>query len=183
MKALHIAAIVVGLLVVVLSIGVGVSISVSNQEVSLRNQVKAQQENLKVVFDATWKVIQQQAEVADQYKDAFAKIYPALMEGRYGDSKKERKTLLSFITESNPNFDVKLYEKVSTSIEAQRINFANEQKKLLDLKREHDTLRQTFPGSLILSGRPEIELHLVTSTKTDEAFSAGKDDDVKLFKK
>jgi len=174
----------IGLLVVVGFLGVmGVSMyfSISNQEVSLRNEVKAQQENLKVVFDATWKIIQQQANVADEYKDAFAKIYPALMEGRYGN--KRGGALLSFIKESNPEFSTKLYEKVSESIEAQRINFANEQKKLIDLKREHDNLRQTFPSSLVCSSRPEIVLEIVTSTKTDKAFETGKDDDVKLFGK
>lgn len=175
---------IVGIVLVVLAVIIGAMwVSISNQEISLRNEVKAQQKNVMVVFDMTWKVISQQAEVADQYKDAFAKIYPDLMAGRYGDPKKERKVLLSFITESNPNFDVKLYEKVSVSIEAQRVNFAAEQKKLLDLKREHDTLRQTFPGSMVVGSRPEIELQIVTSTKTDEAFNTGKEDDTKLWKK
>ncbi|VVB50651.1 Uncharacterised protein [uncultured archaeon] len=153
--------------------------SVSNQEITLRNQVKAQQENLKVVFDTTWKIIQQQAEVADQYKDAFAKIYPALMSGRYGNQRGG--ALLSFIKESNPEFNINLYEKLANSIEAQRITFAGEQKKLIDLKREHDNLRQTFPNNLIVGSRPEIVLEIVTSDKTNEAFKTGKENDVKLF--
>jgi hypothetical protein len=177
--------IVLGILAVIfgfiLTMGAMFYFGVSNSEITLRNEIKAQQTNVKVVFDTTWKIIQQQAEVADQYKEGFAKIYSDLMTGRYGDPKKERKVLLSFITESNPNFDVKLYEKVSVSIEAQRINFANEQKKLIDLKREHDTLRQVFPSSLVVGSRPEIQLEIVTSTKTDNAFKTGKEDNTKLF--
>lgn len=168
------------LTVLVLVVG-GMFFSISNQEVGLRNQVKAQQENLKVVFDTTWKIIQQQAEVADEYKDAFAKIYPSLMSGRYGN--KRGGALLSFVKESNPEFNIKLYEKLANSIEAQRITFAGEQKKLIDLKREHDTLRQTFPAKFFVGSRPEIPIEIVTSDKTDAAFQTGKENDVKLFGK
>lgn len=156
-------------------------ISSNNNEISLRNQATAQQKNLEVVFDRTWKVIQQEAQVADQYKEAFKEIYPALMEGRYGNARGG--ALLSMITESNPNFDVKLYDRLSSAIEAQRTDFAREQKRLLDIKREHDDVRLKFPGSFFVGSRPEIVVVIVTSSKTDDAFRTGKEDDVTLFKK
>ncbi|MGH9426000.1 MAG: hypothetical protein ACRD2L_06835, partial [Terriglobia bacterium] len=91
--------------------------------------------------------------------------------------------LLSFITESNPNFDMKLYEKVSNSIEAQRTVFKRDQQKLIDLKREHDDLRGKIPGSLFVGGRPAIDIAIVTSSKTDASFKTGKEDDTKVFPK
>jgi len=150
--------------------------SYNNTEIRLRNQIGAQQKSNEAVFDNTWKIIKEQAGIADQYKEAFAKIYPDLMAGRYGNARGG--ALLSFITESNPQFDTKLYEKVSNSIEAQRTVFTNEQKKLLDLKREHDNVRMTFPGSVFVGSRPAIEVVVVTSTRTEKAFNTGKDDDL-----
>ena len=153
----------------------------SNDEITIRKQVEAQQEKLHVVFDATWKIIQQKADVADQYKEAFANIYPALMAGRYGN--KRGGALLSFITESNPNFDVSLYKDLSNAIEGQRTNFANEQSRLVDMKREHDTLCEVFPGSLFLKSRDDIKIDIVTSAKTEDTFKTGQDNDVSLFSK
>lgn len=157
--------------------------SYSNKEITLRNTLKAQQSAVQVVFDNTWKIIQQTAEVSDQYKGAFVDIYPKIMEGRYGDPKDRKGTLLSFITESNPQFESRLYEKVAVAIEAQRTIFTNEQKVLIDMKREHDNLRQIFPGSMFLSGRTEFVIKLVTSSKTEKSFETGKDDDVGLYSK
>jgi len=154
-------------------------VSYSNSEVRLRNQVTAQQKSNEAVFDNTWKIISQQAQIADQYKEAFKKIYPDLMAGRYGNARGG--ALMSFITESNPTFDVKLYEKVANSVEAQRTVFTNEQRKLIDIKREHDNVRTTFPGSFFVGSRAEVQIVIVTSSKTDAAFKAGKDDDTVLF--
>lgn len=174
---------IVGLIVVAVLGGiVGLMyVSANNSEIGLRNQATAQQKNLEVVFDRTWKVIQQEAQVSDQYKEAFKEIYPALMEGRYGNARGG--ALLSMITESNPNFDTKLYDRLASAIESQRTDFAREQKKLLDIKREHDDVRLKFPGSMFVGSRPEIVVVIVTSSKTDEAFKTGKEDDVNLFKK
>lgn len=160
-------------------IGGNIWVSLSNQEIQLRQQVVAQQQNNQVVFDTTWKIIQQVAEVANQYKDAFAKIYPDLMNARYG---KGDGTLMKWIQEKNPDFDTSLYNKVANAIEAQRTNFANEQKKLIDLKREHDTLCMTFPGSMFLSGKQDIKIDVVTSTTTEQAFKSHHEDDTKVFK-
>jgi hypothetical protein len=154
-------------------------ISISNKEIRLRNQLNAQQKNMAVVFDNTWKIIEQQAGVATEYRDSFKDIYPQLMQGRYGNSRGG--ALMSWIQESNPNFDTKLFEKLSDSIEAQRTVFTREQQKAIDLKREHDNLRTAFPSSLVVGGRPEFELKLVTSAKTDAAFKTGQENDVSLF--
>lgn len=156
-------------------------VSANNAEVGLRNQATQQQKNLENVFDRTWKIIQQQAQIANEGKEAFKEIYPALMEGRYGNARGG--ALLSFITEQNPQFDLKLYDRVAASVEAQRTDFAREQTKLLDIKRQHDDIRMKIPSSFFVGGRPALEVKIITSSKTEEVFQSGKDDDVDLFKR
>ena len=174
-----------GLLVGALSVGAMLLVtllmyvSFNNTEVRLRNEAEAQQENLEVVFDATWKIIQQKAGVSGQYAKDFKEIYPQLMEGRYGNDRGG--ALMFWVTEHNPDFDISLYQDLMRSIEAERTKFAREQTKLLDIKREHDNVRETLPGAIFVGGRPEIEVKLVTSAKTDEAFSSGQENDIDLF--
>jgi len=154
--------------------------SYSNAEVRLRNQVLAAQKNNEAVFDNTWKIIQQQAGVTSEHKEAFRSIYKDIMDARYS---KDGNTLTKFVMESNPNFDQSLFAKLMTSIEAQRTIFTREQTKLIDLKREHDNLLQTIPSSFFVGGRPAIDIKIVTSGKTNQSFATGEDNDVDLFKK
>ena len=155
--------------------------SYSNGEVRLRNQVTAQQKANETSFDTCWKIISQTAQIADQYKDSFKEIYPALMEGRYGNARGG--ALMSWITESNPELSTKLYDKVAAAVEGQRTVFKRDQQKLIDLKREHDNLLMTMPSSWFVGSRPAVEIQIVTSTKTDVTFATGKEDDVDLFGK
>ena len=145
---------------------------------------KAFQQNAEVVFDNTWKKIQQQAGVADQYKTGFKEIYVEMMNARYaGDSASGKETLMKWITESNPTFDIGLYKTLMNTIEGSRNEFTMEQKKLIDIDRELKSMKVTFPNSIILGGKADLEIVLVTSSKTEEAYKTGKDDDVDLFKK
>ena len=169
------------IVVVVLAAVVGlVGVSLSNQEVRLRNQIAAQQKTNETVFDATWKIIAQQAQVTDQYKEGFRQVYGEIMDKRYDP--RQGGTLLRFIQESNPNFDSSLYAKLASSIEGQRLNFQRAQQQLLDLKRSHDDVRLTFPGSLVCGDRAEILVQIVTSSTTTDSFLTGQENDVQLFK-
>lgn len=168
----------VGLFVLITTIS---WVSANNNEISLRNQIEAQKQTCQAFYDKLWKVISQKAQVAEQYKTAFKEIYPELIAGRYGDEKGG--TLMKWITESNPNFDVSLYKDLSASIEAERAGFFMEQKKLIDLDREHKNLRQKFPSSIFVGSRPDVEYTIITSDKTEEVYKTGKENDVELFKK
>jgi hypothetical protein len=172
-------AIVAAIVAVFGIVMVGVyGVSVSNKEVRVRNQGKMQQKNLEVVYDETWKVISQIAQVADKYADDFKDIYSNIMSERYskGDG-----SLMKWVHERNPDFDPSLYNKLANAIEGKRAKFAAEQKKMLEIKRVHDDIRLTFPSSLICGGRPEIEVQLVTSAKTQKAFETGEENDVNVF--
>lgn len=174
MKALAAIGAVVGLVVMVFLM----YMSYANSEVRLRNAVTAQQKANETSFDTCWKIIQGQAQVADKYKDSFKEIYTGLMEGRHYE---KGGALMKFITESNPTFDIRLFEKVSNSIEAQRTAFMRDQQKLIDLKREHDNVLTTMPGSFFVGSRPPVEIKIVTSSKTEKVFESRKEDDVDVF--
>lgn len=156
-------------------------ISISNKEVKLRSTITAQKEVVESYFDKMWKVIEQKAQVANEYKVAFKEIYPALIEGRYGNE--QGGTLMKWITESNPTFDVSLYKDLMKSIEAERAGFFMEQKRLIDLNNEHRIIRNTFPGSFFIGNRPDIEIKIISSSKTKAIIEQGEENDINLFKK
>lgn len=170
--------VIVGVLALLLFI-VPTIISVSNTEISLRKRILAQQENLEVVFDNTWKTINQVAQVPSQYKEDFRSVYSDIMGARYANERGG--ALFSWIREHNPQFDPSLYTKVQTVIEAERANFTREQKKLVDLHREHSTYISVFPNSLIVGRRGEVQIQTVTSQKTEETFRSGQENDMKVF--
>lgn len=174
--------VIVAVLVAALIGLVGMFISYSNQEVDLSTQFSAQQKANAVIYDKVWKVLQQKAGVADQAADKFKEIYANIMDARY-DGKDQ--VLMNWIQEQNPTFDMSLYKDLSMSIESNRAEFANVQQKLIDIKREHDRLRLRIPSSIFLSikGVKELQMQLVTSSRTEKAFETGVDDDVSLFEK
>jgi hypothetical protein len=172
---------VIGAFVVLILIVLVAFFTISNNEIKLRNEVEAQKKNVEAVFDNTWKIIQQQAGVSDQYKDAFKDIYMGIMEERYDNARGG--AVFSWITEQNPNFDTKLYANLQTAIEAQRTNFTREQKKLIDLQREHTTYLQVFPNSIFIGGRSKIKVTVITSAKTEEVYKTSQENDIELFKK
>jgi len=171
----------VGLIITFALIALIAYFTISNGEIRLRNEVEAQKKNVEAVFDNTWKIIQQQAQVSDQYKEAFREIYTGIMEERYDNARGG--ALFSWITEQNPNFDIGLYANLQNSIEAQRTNFTREQKKLIDLKREHDVYLTVFPNSIFVGGRSKIEIIIITSAKTQEVYKTSQENDIDLFEK
>ena len=151
-------------------------LSASNGEIRLRNQVVAQQQACEAYYDKLWKVLQQKAGVTDQYKGAFKDIYTDLISGRYQD----QNLLFKFITESNPTFDTALYKDLMASIEAERNGFFMEQRRLIDLDREHKTMRQVFPGSLFIGDRADVGITVITSKRTETVYSGGQENDIEL---
>jgi hypothetical protein len=145
---------------------------------------KAFQQNCEIVFDNTWKKISAQANVTDQYKEGFKDIYVGIMNARYAnDSTSGKQTLMKWIQESNPVFDASLYRTLMNTIEGSRNEFTMEQKKLVDIDRQLKAMKVTFPNSMILGGKADLDIKLVTSAKTEEAYKTGKEDDVNPFSK
>lgn len=150
----------------------------NNKDAKLRAQAEAQRGKIESVHDKMWKVLQQKAQVSNEYKDAFSEIYPALIEGRYsqGDG-----SLMKWITEANPNFDTSLYKDLMQSIEIQRTEFQKVQERMLDIIREHNVLLTTVPSKWFVSNDEPIEYTVISSTRSKAVMETGLDDDVSLF--
>ena len=104
------------------------------------------------------------------------------MDARYkNDAGSGKETLMKWVQEANPQFDSGLYIKLMNTIEGSRNLFTMEQKKLIDIDREHKTFKSLFPNSLIVGNRPDLNIKLVTSGKTKEVFSTGEENDIDIF--
>jgi len=165
-------------------------ISVDNKVITKREAFLAQDNVRKANYDKMFKVVAQTAEIPDHFmseaKEAFKEIYTPLIEGRYSNDRGG--SLMSWVSENNPNFDLKsfgkLYEKLQIAIESNREQFFVEQKKLIDIKRDYNVYIAQKPVKWFVNdGLKPLELKLITSTKTEKVFSSGVEDDIELFKK
>ena len=137
--------------------------SYNNREITLRNQAEAQRGVVEANFDAMWKIISQQAQVSTQYREAFKEIYPELISGRYANGNGQ---FMQWIKEANPEFDSSLYKTLMETIEVQRISFTKDQKRMLDIIREHKTLCETMPACWFIKNKTEIEKHVFFAKNT-----------------
>lgn len=181
METRHFFEMVAGLLILVaLSTSVGMYFSYNNKELALRKEIIAQRGKVEGTYDAMWKILSQQAQVSNEYKEAFKEIYPDLIAGRYsqGDG-----SLMKWVQEANPQFDIRLYDKLMQSIEVQRLTFKKSQERMLDLIRERETLIDSYPATFFINNKEPIEYTVISSTRTKTTMETGVDDDVDLFKK
>lgn len=158
-------------------------ISFHNNEVTQKNGIVAKQTDNKNQMDTMWKIIGQVAEVSTAQKDALIEIFNGYASARGSGGG----TLMKWVQEVVPNAEPtsKTYITLMNTITAQREDFKRRQTELLDLNREHDNLITRFPGVVFATilGRKHIDVVIVTSTRTEDAFKMGKDDAVQLFKK
>ncbi|RLI46822.1 hypothetical protein DRO61_08740, partial [Candidatus Bathyarchaeota archaeon] len=139
----------------------------------------AKQEANTASFDEMWKSIKQVAGVTDKYATDFKEIYTGLMDGRY-EADGTSNPMFKFVKEHNPQLDAAVYRDLSNTIVAKRESFTRNQQKLIDIKREHDNLRLKFPARIFVDV-DELDITVVTSTKTKEIFATGEENDIDLF--
>lgn len=176
-KIVALVASIIGVLTIIIIFSM--NISIENKEINLRETTIAQNKKCEAYFDKMWKILQQKAGVTDQYKDAFMDIYPKLIEGRYsqGDG-----SLMKWIQEDNPNFDASMYRDLMKSIEIERTGFFNEQSTLIDMQREHKAYLLKAPNRWFLADELKpVEIKIITSSKTDEVYRTGNEEDIELF--
>jgi len=159
------------------------AVGVSNGEARMRNAIVAKQKDNTSEFDSMWKKIDQVAQVTDMQKEALKDIIVSHAKARTG-AEENKNLLMKWVQESVPNVDQSTFTKLMNVITSSRDGFAFRQKALLDLSREHNNLLTVFPCSMVLSilGRQPIDVTIVTSTRTENVFKTGKDDDVNLRK-
>ena len=91
--------------------------------------------------------------------------------------------MATLVHEAVPTVDTSTFNNLLNIVTSSRDAWTMRQKELIDLKREHDNIIDLFPSNLIcmVLGRQKIDIKIVTSSRTGEAFKTGKDDDVDLF--
>ncbi len=159
---------------------IGMYFNYNNKEIALRQEADASIKKVEVVHDKMWKVIQQKAQVSDEYRASFDSIYTHIIAGRYsqGDG-----SLMKWITEANPEFDASLYKDLMQSIEICRTEFQHAQERVVDIIREHKVLCQKYPSRWFISNTTEIDYTVISSSKTQEVMTTGVDNDVDVFKR
>ena len=172
----------IGFLIVVVLSGVCIfskGVSVYNTHIDLKNQIEAKQKANETIFDNTWKKINQTVQVSDKYKDGLKEVLLAYTSGR---SKGDSQLLMDWTKEAVPTFDSSIYKQINNVITSSRDDFTKNQEILIDLSRQHQQFIQKFPNNVFCAilGIKEIEIKVVTSSKTEEAFNTGKEDDIKL---
>ena len=167
----------IGLVVLFLAMFV---ISANNQEKEYRTLAEAQMQKIETQYDNMWKVIQQKAQVTDQYKDSFKEIFIGIIEGRYS---KDDNTVMKWIQESNPNFDTSMYKDLMATIDIKRTEFMNVQNRMIDIVREHKNLCIKAPKCWVIFNKTPIEFEPISSTISKQVMQTKLDDDIDLFKK
>jgi hypothetical protein len=155
-------------------IAIGTFISYFNREKVLRitfdNETRANQAD----YDNMWKTIAQKYQIKGDYEQTFKELFQSVADGRKGGS------LFKSVQESVPGLDTTIYREMMATIEGKRNQFQSRQMKLSDIKAEHDKLIGTFPGNFICIGATPLQLKMITSSRTDNAFATGQDDEVDL---
>lgn len=181
MKPLKLAIIAVS--AILLLSFVGCAISNTNREVGLRNQFTQKMSERQTFYEKMWKTISQKTQISLRNDSSFRENINIIMAGR----KDAPQVFFKWITETNPNANYEqvaaLYKDLSRTIESEREGFFQQEKVLQDVKLQHDNLLSKFPSNLVLTifNRHKIKYIPISSDRTDEVFSTGKDNDVKLF--
>lgn len=166
---------ILGLFVLSLSINI---VGTLDKENGVRQLIVAKQEDNKSEMDAMWKTIEQTAQVTQAQKDALVEIFNGYAQNRTQGGG----GIMKWIQESVPNVDTSTFNNLQNIITSKRDGFARRQKELLDFSREHNTiLGNVWSGFVCRTfGRDKVSVTIVTSTRTEQSFETGKDDNVML---
>ena len=150
----------------------------NNKEIALRKESEAQRGKIETVRDRMFQIIREQANVSQEYREAFDEIYPKIIEGRYRDGGE----LIKWIQEANPEFDTSLYQTVSNSIEVQRTAFTSEQNRMLDIINQRATLLESYPSRWFIQNKSAIDFTPISTSATKAVMTSGVDDYTFSFK-
>ena len=89
---------------------------------------------------------------------------------------------MNWIKEAIPSVDVSIYKDLMNIITSSRDEWTRNQVELVSIANEYNKMLAVFPSNVLLKmlGFERIEPKIITSTRTENAFKTGKDDDVEL---
>lgn len=157
-----------------------------NVEVQQRNLIVMKQKDNTSEFDNMKKVIREVAQVPEEQFDKLKEIFTSYAEARTPGGKDGNAPMMNWIKEAIPNVDAKTFENLQNILVSKRDSWTQRQKELLDFKRVHDNILDVGFRGLILTkvfGRSKIDVQIVTSSATKQAFATGEDNDTDVFGK
>lgn len=167
------------------------SVQVVNEEVNLKNRIRAKSQANQASLDTMWKIIRQKANVTDKFSQDRLDLYHELVSGRSGG------TLFKSLQEANPEMDASLYKDLMNSIESERKSFKTDQQLLVDLVRERNDLVNMIPSKWILGmfgdttefrpkgygeWNPDYQYTFILSSDTKAMSDSGEENTTELFK-
>lgn len=171
---------IVGLLGVTILISLLLFWAQRGNAVSLTNQIEAQHKTNQSEYDNMWKKFKEMTQVTELQAQQVKEVYQDLIAGRYeGDENLAVKS----IVESNPNFDTNLYQALSNQIAADRTNFSNNQKKVIDKINIYNTYIEheaVFMAMIFNFKKINTDDYVLISKKTKNAYENLEDDEIKL---
>lgn len=159
----------------------GYCLSVYNTQAKLQTLYDAKVKDNSSEFDNMWKKISQVSQVPAAKKDALKDIFSSYADARSGN--KSGGQMMQWIHESVPNVDLNTYDNLMNIITTSRDSWTERQKELVDISREFNQNLATQPSGALLHafGFKEIDAKVITSSRTEQTFQSGKDDDTNLF--
>lgn len=162
-------------------------VSLNNSEVTLRTSIENKITTNTADFDNMKKIIIQNAQVSEKEAEVLRDLIVGYAEARGGSGSSGGlggMISVKVIQESVPSItSIETLRNLQNIITSERNKWTLRQKELVDFKREHDMLLRKFPGVILFSilNRKEMEIPIITSESTQEAFETGQDNDTKLF--
>ena len=169
---------------VVLAVGLGslaiYGVSTYNTASRLHNLYDAKLVDNTSEFDNMWKKISQTSQIPEAKKNALREIFEGYAAARTGNGGGGE--MMKWVQESIPNPDLSEYKDVMNIIVGSRDSWTNRQKELIDIARQYNEMLSVFPSNVFLRllGFEKIVPKVVTSSRTEQSFATGKDDDVNL---
>jgi hypothetical protein len=151
-----------------------------NGAATLKNQYTSKVSANEASFDNMWKKIQQTSQVPDAQKNALREIFEGYAAARTGVG--GGGSVMNWIKEAIPSVDVSIYKDLMNIITSSRDEWTRNQVELVSIANEYNKMLAVFPSNVLLKmlGFERIEPKIITSTRTENAFKTGKDDDVEL---
>jgi hypothetical protein len=162
-----------GLVAIIVLVTFIMSISYQNSYERINQDISAQYKKIETDYEKMSRVILQQAGIVNKYSNDFKEIYKGMMTGRYGQE--GSKAMWQWIKEQNPQIDAAIYQKLMTTVEAQRTTFSRNQEKVAAMVAESNQMLKVAPSKWFVDGEIQ-EAKIVSSSNTKVIMDTGIDD-------
>jgi hypothetical protein len=157
-------------------------ISQYNTAKNLKLHYEAKEKANTAIFDNMWKKITQTSQIPGEKAKQVKEILNAYVTGRGGNDSGK---VVSVIREAVPNIELPEYGQLMNIITGSRDTWTRNQEELVNVANEYNKyitdigIIRTI--TMRIGGFEKVNPKVITSDKTEEVFSTGKDNDVGLF--